>query len=132
MAFSRSITKKDVYQYLVIINLIVEQCFPTNDGYSVVCYNPSYVVKRFRDKANAEASYELSKNRYTTYVDSDDSQLDTENKNPCIVPGMIGYICEIWQSAMTSNEQALESPLIAFAWHNNPLRRGVTFFLKRL
>ena len=97
----------------------------------MVCYQPSNVVKRSRDKTDAEASFELSTNRYTTDADSDNSQLDTEKKNPCIAPGIIGYICEIWQYIKATNEQALESPLSALTWHNNPMRRGVRL-IKRL
>ena len=97
----------------------------------MVCYQTSNVVKRSRDKTDAEASFELSTNRYTTDADSDNSQLDTEKNNPCIVPGIIGYICEIWQYRKATNEQALESPLSALTLHNNPMRRGVRL-IKRL
>ena len=97
----------------------------------MVCYQTSHVVKRFRGKPDAEASFELSTNRYTTDADSDNSPLDTKKKNPCIVPGIIGYICEIWQYIKATNEQALESPLSALTWHNNPMRRGVRL-IKRL
>ena len=91
----------------------------------MVCYYPSNAVKRFRDIADDEASYEWRMNRYTTGADSDNSKLDTKKKNLCIVPGIIGCICKFWQSRKATNEQAFDSLPITLTMHNNPMRKGI-------